>query len=101
MTDDNCRALSEIEAEIASLRHRLGTLRTERRARRRRRTDRGHRRWTAEEEAPIRADWLAGLPLTAIEARHGLTRGQLLGLSYRRDWPARLALRAAARRSGT
>lgn len=100
MTGENRRSLLEIEAEIACARDRLAELRAERRARRRRRTERGHRRWTAAEEAPIRADWLAGLPLAAIEARHGLTRGQLLGLSYRRDWPSRLALRAAARRGG-
>lgn len=89
------RSIADIDAEIRGVAHRLGALRAERRIARRREAGiephRGaaYRRWSAEAMAPIEADWIANVALAEILRRHGLTRGQLMGLRLRQQWPAR------------
>lgn len=89
------RSVADINAEIRGLVDRLGALRAERRVARCReagiKPHRGaaYRTWTAEAMAPIKADWIAKVPLAEILSRHGLTRGQLMGLRLRQRWPAR------------
>jgi hypothetical protein len=89
------RSVADINAEIRGLVDRLGALRAERRIAQRRaagiKPHRGvaYRTWTAEAMAPVKADWIAKVPFAEMLRRHGLTRGQLMGLRLRQHWPAR------------
>ena len=89
------RSVADINAEIRDVVDRLGALRAELRIAQRRaagiKPHRGaaYRTWTAEAMAPIKADWIANVPLAEMQRRHGLSRGQLVGLRLRQHWPAR------------
>jgi hypothetical protein len=89
------RSVTDINAEIRDVVDRLGALRAERRVARHReagiKPHRGaaYRTWTTETMAPIKADWMSNVPFAEMLRRHGLTRGQLMGLRQRQQWPAR------------
>lgn len=89
------RDLAAINAEIRSLLDRVAACRAERRVAHRRaagvaeRKSAPYERRSPETIAAIKADWTANVPFAEILTRHGLTRGQLMGLRQRQVWPPR------------
>lgn len=89
------RTVDAINAEIRALVDRLGELRAERRVAHRRaagiKEHKGapYERRSPETIAAIKADWTANVPFAEILTKHGLTRGQLMGLRRRQCWPPR------------
>lgn len=89
------RTVDELNAEIRALLDRVGQLRAERRVAHRRAAGvKAHKgapyvRRSPELIAAIKADWTGNVPFDEILTRHGLTRGQLVGLRQRQGWPPR------------